>query len=394
MMGLEMATLKKISVKDIARLAKVSIGTVDRALNDRAEINPVTRKRILRIARESGYKPNLAARLLAVGRSTLSIGVCLPDVSDLFWDQILVGILEETRRFESLGVSIVYRPVARFGMGEVEQVRELLHSDVRAIVLAPGDPRGLAPLIEEAAKRRIPVLCVSTDAPASARSTVISVDPELNGNCAAELMARFAPPNSRVAIMTGMLQVEDHRRKVKGFSEKFPKFCKGGKVIEVIEHHDAEEEAFPKSASLLDRFPSIDGIYVSTGLCLPTCRALDAAGLAGKVRLITTDLAPKMVPYFQNGTIFASMYQQPRTQGRTAAHMVVDHLVNGVPIPPTRYLNLQIVLRSNLSLFPEISATELTEPNSLSPLRFPLMSPLEGDKLADCPTPATEKKSA
>lgn len=388
-----MTTHKKISVKDIARLAKVSIGTVDRALNDRREINHLTRKRILRIAQELGYKPNLAARMLAVGSPGLSIGVCLPDVSDFFWRQVLVGILEEARRFESLGVSILSRPVARFGMGEVEQVRELLHSNVRAIILAPGDPRGLAPVIEEAAERRITILCVTTDAPASARSTVVSVDPELNGNCAAELMARFTPPNSRVAIMAGMLYVEDHRRKVKGFSEKFPNFCPGGKVIEVIEHHDDEEEAFPKSAALLDRFPSIDGIYLSTGLCLPTCRALDAAGLAGKVRLIATDLAPKMVPYFQNGTIFASMYQRPRTQGRTAVHLAVDHLVNGAPIPPTRYLNLQIVLRSNLSLFPETSATEFPEPSLLSNLRLPLMSALEGDKVAGCSTPVPVKKT-
>jgi LacI family transcriptional regulator len=197
-----------------------------------------------------------------------------------------------------------------------------------------------------------------------------------------------------VAIITGMLHVEDHRRKVKGFSEIFPGFCNRGKVTEVIENHDDEEEAFPKSVSLLDRYPSIDGIYVSTGLCLPTCRALDAAGLSGRVRLITTDLTPNMVPYLRNGTIFASMYQRPRAQGRTAVHLAVDHLVNGVPIPPTRYLNLQIVLRCNLSLFPETSAAEFPEPNLLSNLRLPLMSALEGDKVAGRSAPVPVKKTA
>jgi LacI family transcriptional regulator len=390
-----MTALKKASVKDIARLAKVSIATVDRALNGRTEINPSTRKRILRIARELSYKPNLAARLLAMGGPGLSIGVCLPDVSDFFWRQVLVGVLEEARRFESLGISILSRLVRRFGTGEVEQVRELLDNDVRAIILAPGDPHGLAPLIEEAAKRRIAVLCVTTDAPGSARSTVISVDPELNGNCAAELMARFARPNSRVAIMTGMLRVEDHRRKVKGFSEKFPVFCPGGRVVEVIEHHDDDAEAFPKSAALLDRFPSIDGIYMSTGLYFSTCQALDAAGLSGKVRLIATDLAPRMVPYFQNGTIYASMYQRPRAQGRTAVHLAVDHLVNGASIPPTRYLNLQIVLRSNLILFPEISDPKLPEPNYLSQhLQLPFTSALEGDNVQGRSEPGPQKKSA
>jgi len=158
-----------------------------------------------------------------------------------------------------------------------------------------------------------------------------------------------------------MLQVEDHRRKTKGFCEAFPRFCKGGKVIDVIETHEDEEEARQKCASLLDRFPSIDGLYVSTVNCLPVCAALGAAGLSGKVRLITTDLFPKMVPYFKNGTISASIYQRPHMQGQAAVRLAVDHIVNGVPIPPAYYLNPQIVLQSNLSLFREISSARVAE---------------------------------
>jgi LacI family transcriptional regulator len=359
----KMSPPRKISVHDIARVARVSIGTVDRALNGRDEINAETRKRVLRVARRLGYKPNLAARLLAVGRARLSVGVCIPHPQHylLFWEEIRDGILEEARRFESVGVSVLFRRAPRLGVGEFERVRELLDNDVRAIILAPGDPRGLAPLIEEAETRKIPVLCVSSDAPQTARSTVICVDPELNARCAAELMAKFLPANSKVAIVAGMLQVEDHRRKIKGFSETFPRFCKGGEIVDVIENHEDEKEGFQKCVSLLRRYRSIDGLYVAMGMCLPVCEALEGAGLSGKVRLITTDLYPKMVPYFRRGIISASIYQRPRTQGRTAVHLAVDHIVNGVPIPPSYYLNPQIVLQSNLSLFPEVSSRKIAK---------------------------------
>jgi len=79
------------------------------------------------------------------------------------------------------------------------------------------------------------------------------------------------------------------------------------------------------------------------------------------VRLITTDLFPKMVPYFKNGTISASMHQRPHMQGQAAVRLAVDHIVNGVPIPPWYRLNLQIVLQSNLSLFREISSAKVAE---------------------------------
>ena len=62
----------------IAELAHVSIGTVDRALHGRAGINDDTRQRILQIARQVGYAPNLAARALSVAKANTKIGVCVP----------------------------------------------------------------------------------------------------------------------------------------------------------------------------------------------------------------------------------------------------------------------------------------------------------------------------
>jgi hypothetical protein len=64
-------------------------------------------------------------------------------------------------------------------------------------------------------------------------------------------------------------------------------------------------------------------------------------------------------------------------QGQAAVRLAVDHIVNGVPIPPWYRLNLQIVLQSNLSLFREISpakVAERVEPTNESPVSTPLAS--------------------
>ena len=74
---------------------------------------------------------------------------------------------------------------------------------------------------------------------------------------------------------------------------------------------------------------------------------------AGKIRLITTDLFREMIPHLQQGTISASIYQDPYQQGQTAVRILVDHLTNGGKIPRACYLNPGIVLRSNLHLFRE-----------------------------------------
>jgi LacI family transcriptional regulator len=161
-------------------------------------------------------------------------------------------------------------------------------------------------------------------------------------------MGKLVPPGSKVAIIAGMLSAEDHRKKADGFSETFPRHCAGGKIIRVIEGHEDEDESFNKTFDLLRRVPTLAGIYVNTVNCLPVCRALGARGLAGKVRLITTDLFCEMSPYLQKGTITASIYQQPHRQGQMAVRLMADHLSNKTPFPPKIYLSPGVVMSSNL----------------------------------------------
>ena len=67
-MHAEMKKRRERGIHLIAELANVSIGTVDRALHGRAGINESTRQRILQIARQIAYTPNLAARALSVSK--------------------------------------------------------------------------------------------------------------------------------------------------------------------------------------------------------------------------------------------------------------------------------------------------------------------------------------
>jgi len=169
-----------------------------------------------------------------------------------------------------------------------------------------------------------------------------------------------------VVAITGMLQAVDHREKVSGFKEAFPSYCEGGKVVDVIEGHESEDELFQKCYGLLGREKHLEGVYVSTVNCLPVCRAISAYGLSGKVRLITTDLFREMVPYFEKGTISASIYQRPYVQGRTAVQLLGDHFAHGTSLPPRNYLEPHIVMRSNLYLFRETAKLEPAS-NDLAP---------------------------
>src|SRR5437868_9888454 len=187
----------------IAELARVSIGTVDRALHGRAGINDSTRQRILQIARQVGYTPNLAARALSAAKATTRIGVCVPREIHFFYDQLWSGILEEARQVAHLGIELVNRPIQILGEGDTDAFKELVRSGVQAIILTAGNPQALRPLINDAEENGIRVLCVSTDAPDSRRSCVVCVEPRTNGCLAGELMGKLVSPASKVAIIAG-----------------------------------------------------------------------------------------------------------------------------------------------------------------------------------------------
>ena len=343
---------KRSGIPLIAELAGVSIGTVDRALHGRRGINRETRDRVLAVAKKIGYRPNLAARSLST-RKQIRIGVCVPREIRYFYNEMWAGIHAEIQRYSDRGIEFLVRPVPELGKGERQAFRELVDSEVEGVVVTPGNPESMAPLINDAEENDIRVVCVSTDAPASRRSCIVCVEPRLNGLLAGELMAKFAAPGAKVAIITGMLKTVDHREKAEGFTKSFRQYCPGGSVAATIEGHEDADESYRKTRKLLKRVPDLSGIYVNTVNCLPVCRALSGAKLSGKVKLIATDLFREMVPLFRAGTIDASMHQRPYRQGQIALRSLAEHLLHGSELPKAQYLNPGIILRSNLHLFRE-----------------------------------------
>ena len=84
------------TIKDVARVAGVSVATVSRALNGAENVLPHTRQRILDISRELRYAPSGAARSL-ITRKTETVGALLPDLHGEFFSELIRGIDQAAR---------------------------------------------------------------------------------------------------------------------------------------------------------------------------------------------------------------------------------------------------------------------------------------------------------
>lgn len=82
---------KNITIKEVAKLAGVSISTVSRVINDSKPVTDEVKQRVLDVIKETGYVPNPLARSLVTKKSKL-LGVIVPEVSDSFVNEIVNGI--------------------------------------------------------------------------------------------------------------------------------------------------------------------------------------------------------------------------------------------------------------------------------------------------------------
>lgn len=83
--------MSNITIYDVAREANVSMATVSRVVNHNPNVKPTTRKKVLGVIKELGYRPNAVARGLA-SKKTTTVGAIIPDISSVFYSELTRGI--------------------------------------------------------------------------------------------------------------------------------------------------------------------------------------------------------------------------------------------------------------------------------------------------------------
>ena len=165
-----------VTLRDIAERANVSVNTVSRALNDKPEISPRTKERIVAIANELGYTPNLVARGLVTQR-TKTLGIVTSDNSNPFYAAVIRGVFRTAQRS---GWTTLLANSHDSAEVERRAVKDLIKRRVDGLMLFPLDLEALG----EYAKGSCPVMAigcrashpgvsfVSTDDRGGARSAV------------------------------------------------------------------------------------------------------------------------------------------------------------------------------------------------------------------------------
>jgi LacI family transcriptional regulator len=341
---------KSAGIKEMAIALGLSLGTVDRALHGRRGVSEATKARVLRMAQQLGYKPNLAAQALKLNRR-LSIAVILPTQISHFFDPVRAGIRAAAAATVGMHISLEFHEYPRLGVGDIKAFDIALERRYDGILFLPGDPLRFDPLISKLSQSGTTMVCVCSDAPDSDRAGSIAVHASISGAMAAELLSLRLHDKAKVAIITGELSTLDHAEKLRGFSTTLAAQLPHLQLLPALESHEQAEEAYRQTLALMQKKARPEGIYVSTANSMPVLQALKELDLLGKVHVVTTDYFHELGTLIESGSVLATMYQRPYTQGKLAFETLLSLLVNGAGAAPIIRLAPHVILRSNLSLF-------------------------------------------
>ncbi len=147
---------KAAGIRDIAEALGTSIGTVDRALHGRSGVSDRTKARVLRMAEQVGYKPNIAARSLKLNRR-VRVAAVLPREIAAFFDPLRRGIQAAADEAVGMQLTLDFIDYPRLGSGEVAALESAAAKKYDGILFTPGRPRELAAVIRRIARRRASV---------------------------------------------------------------------------------------------------------------------------------------------------------------------------------------------------------------------------------------------
>jgi LacI family transcriptional regulator len=339
-----------IGIKDIAKALGISIGTVDRALHERAGVSQKTKAKVHQMADKLGYKPNLAAKALKLNRR-LSIAAVLPKHISHFFDPLRAGIRDAAAATVGIQVSLDFHDYPRLGVGDAEAIERTLAKHYDGVIFLPGDTRKFDPLIRKFSRAGTAMMCVGSDAPNTERVGSVATHAYVSGAIAAELLAFRIPRKANVAVFSGELFTLDHAEKLRGFAATTAVLAPRLTLLPALESHESPKEAYRQARSLMQGKDRPDGLYLSTANSMPVLEALDELGLLGKTQIVTTDLFQELVPLIEFGKILATMYQRPYTQGKVAFESLISYLLKETKSNAVIRLAPHVIFRSNLSLF-------------------------------------------
>ncbi|MEM6801281.1 MAG: LacI family DNA-binding transcriptional regulator [Bacteroidota bacterium] len=353
-----MENKNNLGIKEIALLAGVSIGTIDRVLHNRPGVSAQTKKKVLAIIEETGYKKNiLASRLKLAASRKIQMAVLLPKVKDAssYWELPRHGINKAVQELKEQGISISYFFFNSFDPKSFKQAsHEILSRSFDAIISVPFFKGECDALLDKLSASQTPIVFLDSQQELKSAAHFIHQDAFKAGQVAARLLEGLVKNKGLYFVINILnergIQINNLQRE-QGFRHYFEKKAKisQDKIYTINLPFDDQldlESIIPK---LLEQ-KEAKGIFVTNARSF---RLLDLLAEYNDpaLYLVGFDLNEQNLAYLEAGKIQFLINQKPEYQGYAAVKGLYKFLTAQDDSELDIHIPIDIIVKENAEFY-------------------------------------------
>lgn len=324
---------RNYSVKEIAALAGVSAGTVDRVIHNRGNVSDASREKVEKVLEKINYRPNLQVSSIGTKRQITLLAV-LPTATSGYWEQLKSGIRSAQLELGHIDLRLRFLHYDQFDVFSCRSVYEdALAQSCDAMLIGPTFLDETAQFAAMLDSRGTPYVYVDAMIPGTDPLAFFGPDSTTLGQMQARLLMNEVEKGKEIVIMRARRRGDESSSnslmRYNSFREYMRQRSPGTVVKECI--YDVSDRAASEAA--FDRLfaesaAGIGGIAVFNSRSYIIARYLKAKGIRD-VKLVGYGMIDKNVNYLREGYISYLISERPDRQGRLALKAILEYIIYG-----------------------------------------------------------------
>jgi len=337
--------MKIYTIKEIAKMADVSAGTVDRVLHKRGKVSPDKEQKVNDILEKIDYKPNLIARSLKMNKHYRIVALMPDDQQDEYWRPCFDGIGDLMDALEEKGVMVDF---LRYSPDSPSQFMEICN---KSLVQQPDGVLLGALFLKESeeylaklGQENIPFTLFNTAVEKSNYKSFVGQNLVQSGRTAAHLFDAFLPGKKKILIVHIKEEFENAihmQQKEEGFKSYFSNDRENTSIVTLNLKSDST-----LAKELRNGIQNgADGIFVTTS------KAHLIAEENLNIPIIGYDLLNENIQNLKDGKIKFLIYQNPKLQAFLGLSYLSELLIKNIKPPKEKYLPIEIINSENVNSY-------------------------------------------
>lgn len=344
-----------IRIVDIAKLAGVSAGTVDRVLHKRGYVSEEKREKVERVLQEINYEPNMVARFLASKRVYRLCAIIPDHAKGDYWEQVTEGINRAIAELKNFNVSVEY---VFFDQQETDSFMKvtsnIANKDFDGILIATLFGSRVIDISKELDQKEIPYVFIDSNIPSLNNLAYFGADSFVSGTIAAKLMTKEIGKSADIIIAhikntDKGTSTQMHGREL-GFKDYLHKTRFNGTL------HPIEIDPQNYVSAIRQIEEIIENTAGAVGGIVFNSRIYELAALCQKLHspennnivLIGYDSIEKNTDAMKNDQVSFLIAQRPGLQGYDGVKALSNYLLFKQCPEKLNYMPLDILVKENI----------------------------------------------